>query len=264
MTTGFSPFPRSAASRPGFVLASMLNRRRPFSALQTVAHGPLRHLILLRLTACGVVFYPTRRRAFAIDEPAPPLRRSRVPQIAEPEHSALSLMRSLLLNSSTDNSAKSKGMICPIALCRARRSYLPNAPTQPKHDSRPRALGRCFLTKLRFQAALEYLGIGFLVFCRRGVQEHGGKRSQFPTNSFGRGRIVDYWHLPLLDPVTGFSGIKAKEFGAQASGSAQGFSPESSTVPLSAAVKGHFPSPNFLANHMLCPRPKNPRYSSPR
>ena len=26
----------------------------------------------------------------------------------------------------------------------------------------------------------------------------------------------------------------------------------------------HLPSPNFMANHMLCPRPGNPRYFSPR
>jgi hypothetical protein len=60
------------------------------------------------------------------------------------------------------------------------------------------------------------------VFCCGGVQEHGSKRSQFPANGFSRPRIVAYWHLPLLDPVTGFIGIKTKELGGQGSGSARG------------------------------------------
>ena len=46
-------------------------------------------------------------------------------------------------------SSESKGMIRPIALCRARGSYLHNSPPHPKHDSCPRALGCWFLTKSR-------------------------------------------------------------------------------------------------------------------
>jgi hypothetical protein len=61
---------------------------------------------------------------------------------------------------------------------------------------------------------------GFLVFRRGGVQEHGSKRSRFPANSFSGPRIVAYRHFRLLDPVTGFIGIKTKELGGLASGSA--------------------------------------------
>jgi hypothetical protein len=149
----------------------------------------------LRITACGAAILPdTKADDFhsRIGTTAPEIES--VPA-DEPEHP-------LLLNTSADNSAKSKGVICPIALCRARGSYLPHSPAQPKHDSRPRALGCRFLTKLRFQAALEYLGVGFLVYCRGGVQEHGSNRSQFSANGFSRPRTVAYWHLPLPDRLS--------------------------------------------------------------
>src|SRR5258708_39328036 len=89
----------------------------------------------------------------------------------------------LPLETSTEHSAKSKGVICPIGLWRGRGCYLLNALAQPKHDSGPFPLGCCFVTQLLFQASLEYLCIGFLVFGCGWVQEHGGKTSQFPVNS---------------------------------------------------------------------------------
>jgi hypothetical protein len=213
-------------------LASMLKRRRPFFRIAKHRSWAVALLNLIcDLRRVAPPFYPTRRRAFAIHGSASPLRRSRVPHTAEPAHLASSLMRRLLLlKSSTDYSAESKCMIRPIALSRARRSYLPNSPAQPKHDSRPRALGCCFLTELCFQAALEYLGIGFLVFCRGGVQEHGSKRSQFSANGFSRPRT----RLP------GSAESKRRNWAVRFR--VQRFSPESSTVPLSAAVKRHLPS----------------------
>jgi hypothetical protein len=210
----------------------------------------------LRITACGAAILPdTKAGDFhsRIGTTAPEIES--VPA-DEPEHP-------LLLNTSADNSAKSKGVICPIALCRARGSYLPHSPAQPKHDSRPRALGCRFLTKLRFQAALEYLGVGFLVYCRG-----GSKNTAAIARNFRRMASADFALslIGICHSRTGyrFYEIKLKESGGQASGSTQVFSPESSNVPSSATVKRQLPSPNFLENHMLCPRPGKPRYSSPR
>jgi hypothetical protein len=97
---------------------------------------------------------------------------------------------------STEHPAKSEGMICPIALQRGRGCYLLNAPAQPKHDSRPGALGCCFLTELIFQAPLESLGTGFLVFGCGGIRKYGGESPQFPVNSRSGPGILAYWHLP--------------------------------------------------------------------
>jgi hypothetical protein len=91
-------------------------------------------------------------------------------------------------------------MICPIALRRGRCDFL-NAPAQPKHDARPCPLRCRFLTELLFQASRETLGIGFLVFGRGRVREHGGKGSQFPANSGSRPRLLAYRHLrrPVIE-----------------------------------------------------------------
>ena len=102
----------------------------------------------------------------------------------------------LPLETSTEHSAKSKGTICPIALWSGGGCYLLNASAQSKHDSRPYPFGWCFLMELRFQASLEHLGIGFLVFSCGWVQEYGSKSSQFPANCLSRPRILAYWHLP--------------------------------------------------------------------
>jgi hypothetical protein len=104
--------------------------------------------------------------------------------------------RRLSLETSAEHSAKSEGMICPIALGRGRGCHLLNAPAQPKHDPGPCPFGCCVRSELLFQASLEPPGIGFLVFGGGRVQEYGGKSSQFPVNSRGRPCIFAYWHLP--------------------------------------------------------------------
>jgi hypothetical protein len=58
----------------------------------------------------------------------------------------------LLLKASSEHSAKSEGMICPITLWRGRGCYLLNTPPQPKHDARPCPVGCCFLTEVLLQA----------------------------------------------------------------------------------------------------------------
>ena len=80
-------------------------------------------------------------------------------------------------------------MIGPNALWRGRGSYLLNAPAQPKHDAGPRprgALGRCFFTQLFFQASIEPLGVGFLVFGCGWVREPA-YNSRIASARSGRG-----------------------------------------------------------------------------
>jgi hypothetical protein len=105
----------------------------------------------------------------------------------------------LPLEAVTQHSAETEGMIGPIALWRGRGSHLLNTLAQPKHEAGPRprgAFGRCFFSQLFFQASLEPLGVGFLVFGCGSVREHGGKSSQFPVNSSSRSRVLAYWHWP--------------------------------------------------------------------
>jgi len=90
-------------------------------------------------------------------------------------------------------------MVCPIAFWRGRGCYLLNTLAQPKHDAGPHPLGPlgcCFLTQLFFQASLEPLGVGSLVFGCCWVQEYGGKSPQFPVNGSSRSRSLAYWHVP--------------------------------------------------------------------
>src|SRR6266853_1689053 len=100
------------------------------------------------------------------------------------------LCRPLPFETSTEHSAQSEGMICPIALWSGRGCHLLDAPAQPKHEARPCPLRCCVLIELLFQASLEPLGIGFLVLGCGRVQEYGGKSSQFPANSLSRPRIL--------------------------------------------------------------------------
>jgi hypothetical protein len=60
----------------------------------------------------------------------------------------------LLLETSAEHSAKSKGMICPISLWSGRRCHLFDTLAQPKHDSGHCPLRFYFLTELLFQAFL--------------------------------------------------------------------------------------------------------------
>ncbi len=106
--------------------------------------------------------------------------------------------RPLLLEPSAKRSAKSKGMIGPVALLRGRsRGLLDvlNCPAQPKHHICPCPFGWCFRSEPLFQAYLERLGIGSLVFGCGWIREHGGNGSQFPMNSRGKPRLLADWHL---------------------------------------------------------------------
>src|SRR5262252_8543765 len=56
----------------------------------------------------------------------------------------------LPIETSTEHSAESKGVICPIGLWRGRGCYLLNTLAQPKHDFGPFPRGCCFMTELLF------------------------------------------------------------------------------------------------------------------
>jgi hypothetical protein len=92
-------------------------------------------------------------------------------------------------------------MIGPVALWRGRSCGLLdvlNCPAQPKHHVRPCPLGRCFRSEPLFQAYLERLGIGSLVFGCGWIRKHGGNGSQFPLNSRGKPRLLADRHLRYL------------------------------------------------------------------
>jgi hypothetical protein len=126
--------------------------------------------------------------------------------------------RPLSLETSTEHSTKSEGMICPIALWRGRGCHLLNTPAQPKHDVRPSPLGCCFLTELLFYASLEPFGIGFLVLGCGWVREYCGKSSQFPQNSLNRPRLLAYWLLPhpAIESPTASPNLTPNRFAARA------------------------------------------------
>src|SRR4051812_10978565 len=122
----------------------------------------------------------------------------------------------LPLEAVTKHSAKSEGVIGPVALWGGVRCHLLNTLAQPKHDTCPHPLGPrgCrFWTKLFFQASLEPLGVGFLVFGCGWVREYGGKSSQFPVNGSSRSRILAYWHLPR--PVIESTNTACTKFAAR-------------------------------------------------
>jgi hypothetical protein len=122
----------------------------------------------------------------------------------------------LPLEAFSEHSAESEGMIGPIALWSGLGCYLLNALAQPKHDACPHPLGRLgcwFLTQLLFQASLEPLGVGFLVFGCGWVQEYGAKSSQLPFDSSSRSSILAYWHLPR--PVIGATDTACTKFAAR-------------------------------------------------
>src|SRR5450631_1488859 len=54
----------------------------------------------------------------------------------------------LPLETSTEHSSKSEGMIRPVTLWSGQGFYLLNTPAQPKHDARPCPLGCCVLTEV--------------------------------------------------------------------------------------------------------------------
>lgn len=106
--------------------------------------------------------------------------------------------RPLSFKTFTKQSAKSEGVICPVALWRGLGCYVFHLPAQPKHKTRPFPLWGCFLRELLFQADLEPFRIGSLGFGCGWVQEHRTQSSQLPTNRLRRARTPGYRHLPDL------------------------------------------------------------------